>query len=219
MKLEILYTSIVVIAEHLDPSILHPSYLVAEGIIPKDWELAEPSISTPVRSNARFTNGIAFSVDPNRFQVVENDPIEDYSKSLLPQLARTYIDKLPKVRYMKLGINVKAFIEHSSAGGLLVAKFLTEGSWDREESKPTEMAIRLGYPLKGSLFRLGIESGRATRTVNESESRLGIILDANYHTDLPDGSPMETLEESIKEYPDRISHAVETFRATFELGG
>ena len=47
MGLAVLNRAVVVLAREHNPTILHPSFLGAQGIVPKDWQLAEPPMCTP----------------------------------------------------------------------------------------------------------------------------------------------------------------------------
>jgi hypothetical protein len=46
MKLEIVNTSVVVLAAEHNPTILHPAFLSAQEIVPEGWELI-PSVHHP----------------------------------------------------------------------------------------------------------------------------------------------------------------------------
>src|SRR5438094_3822819 len=63
VKLGLLNTVIVILARGLNPSVLHPSFLLSEGIVPPDWRPSEPPVCTPKVSIIKYTNGISFLID------------------------------------------------------------------------------------------------------------------------------------------------------------
>src|SRR4051794_1104305 len=81
MKLEWLKASVVVAAREHNPTILHPAFLVAQEIVPPDWELAKDPICTPAFAIVTYRNGITFSVEGSRFQVSDTKLRIDLAKS------------------------------------------------------------------------------------------------------------------------------------------
>jgi hypothetical protein len=129
MKLELLNTSVVVVAQEHNPTILHPAFLAAEGIAPQDWKPAAPPICTPAFSFVKYGNGIVFTVESNRFSVTDESPSGEVAESLAPKLAISYVEKLPHVRYTAVGINLHGFVLCETPEAFLIARFLKEGSY------------------------------------------------------------------------------------------
>ena len=111
VQFEILNTSIVVLASQHNPSILHPSFLQSQGIVPNDWETLEPPICTPVFASVKYQNGIVFTVEQNKFQVIDNQTKDNFDKSLMPELVIRYCEHLPHVHYNAVGINFDCFMK------------------------------------------------------------------------------------------------------------
>jgi len=109
MKLRVFDTSIVVLAEGHNPTILHPAFLTSQDIVPQDWQLAEDPVCTPAASLVKYDNGIQFSVQSNRLQVFQAEPPENVGSSEIPALADRYIKTLPHVRYKAVGVNMRGF--------------------------------------------------------------------------------------------------------------
>jgi len=183
VKLEILNSSVVVLAKHHNPTILHPSFLSSEGIVPSDWEIAEPPVSTPVFAMVKYKNGIILSVEENRFQVRREEMQEDVEKSQLPVLACKYVQKLPHVKYQAVGINFKGFIECDTPEALVMDRFLKPGIANFNDTHPEASGFRFVYKLDDVRLRLSFDSGKIKRADSENE-RSGILIDANYHMDL-----------------------------------
>src|SRR5690348_7266953 len=109
VRLELVEASVVVLAQDHNPSILHPSFLASQGIVPEEWQCAEPPICTPAFSVTSYANGVVFTVESHRFQVQDKNPQGNGSTSPAPELAARYIRKLPYVRYRAVGINLTGF--------------------------------------------------------------------------------------------------------------
>ena len=84
-NLIILNTSVVIVASAHNPSILHPAFLQAQEIVPLDWETIEQPISTPAFSITKYSNGIVFIAESNKFQVRDDNPSENISESEIPK--------------------------------------------------------------------------------------------------------------------------------------
>lgn len=183
VRLEILNASVVILAEHHNPTILHPSFLTSEGIVPGDWELAEPPVSTPVFALVKYRNGIVFSVEENKFQVTDAQTKDDFRESPVAVLACRYAEKLPHVHYTAAGINFQGFIERSSPEKAVIDRFIKEGSIDLEAACPSALGLNIVYDIAETRLRLSIDPGKVKRPKNVEE-RSGILANANYHVDL-----------------------------------
>ncbi len=137
MQLELLNTAVVVVAQEHNPTILHPAFLASQGIVPEDWQLAEPPVCTPAFSVAKYENGISFTVDSNRFLVAEERPAGNPAASRIPGLAVSYVEQLPHVRYRSLGVNFTGYCLRQSPERFLMERFLTVNNHRRIDSRST----------------------------------------------------------------------------------
>ena len=94
--------SVVVTAKFHNPSILNRDFLVLQGIVPGDWEVKESVITPPV-SVVRYGNGIDWTVDQSRLEVVEKCGGEFRDEYVVHRLVDAYLEKLPHVPYRSLG--------------------------------------------------------------------------------------------------------------------
>ncbi len=183
MKLEILSTSVVVLAKHHNPTILHPSFLDFEGIVPSDWETVE-AVCTPVFAVVKYKNGIVFNVVENKFQVTDNKIKDDFRKSEVSDLACKYAEKLPHVHYTAVGVNFNGFIESAEAKSIVMEQFLKPNAADFNGISPETLGLRVVYKLPDARLVLSLDGGKAN--VGTEKERSGILVNANYHMDLPD---------------------------------
>ena len=216
MKLEILNTTVVVLAKHHNPTILHPSFLASEGIVPQDWETSELPVSTPVFAMVKYKNGIVFNVDENRFQVIKEELKNDVGKSQVPMLVCKYVKKLPHVKYQAVGINFKGFIECDNPETLVMDRFLKAGIADFNGTRPEASGFRFVYRLGDIRLRLSFDSGKVKRAKSENE-RTGILIDANYHLDLAGDNIYQEIEKATSLYSVQYNHFIKAVRNILAL--
>lgn len=194
--LQILNSSVVVAAAAHNPSILHPSFLVAEKIVPDSWQLAEPPLCTPPLSLVKYQNGIAISVEQEKLQVVDNEPGDPVS-SQVPEIAERYTRTLPYTRYTGVGINVNGFVETADAKAIL-ERFVAPGPWNEGELQASAVGVRFVYAVLGTRLRIAFDGGAVQKTGGPSRS--GVVIAANYHVDLSGPDLAAELSTAIRRY-------------------
>jgi hypothetical protein len=203
MELELLNTTIVVLAQEHNPTILHPAFLTAQGIVPEDWELADKPLCTPAFSFAKYTNGITFTVEGNRFVVTEEKPAGNAGQSTVSKLAIAYAEKLPHVRYKALGVNFAACCLRQHPEQFLIERFLKAGPWNDGARPMKALGCRFVYHVEDAILRIGVDGGQVNR---EEESEPAIILNGNFHSELPGEKPVEALRKLVGRWADRLDH-------------
>lgn len=191
VKFETLNTSIVILAEAHNPSILHPSFLSSLGIVPNDWQLAEPPICTPMVSIVKYANKTVFKAEPNKLMVLSESPTEC---SLLSEIVAKYVQTLPHVNYAAVGTNVAGYIElpdHPEAW--IVERFLKQGPGNDDKLTPKAATIKLIYGLERSTLTLNCDPGSVRRHDQLSEQPC-LLIGGNVHIPL---SPEHRLEETL----------------------
>jgi len=207
MELELLNTSVVVIAQDHNPTILHPAFLTSQGIVPDDWQLADAPLSTPVFSLAKYKNGITFNVESNRFVVTEEKPAGNPEDSKIAELAISYAKKLPHVRYKATGVNFNGFCLYENPERFLIARFLQQGPWNAEPQPMKAFGSRFLYDIEGAVLRFGLDGGQVNR---EDKSEPAILVNGNFHAELPSEKPLEALEVLLSRWSDRRNQFVRT---------
>jgi hypothetical protein len=216
MKLEILDTTVVILASDHNPTILHPSFLESNGIVPKDWQLAEAPICTPLFAMARYSNGIQFIAESIKFQVSQAPPPSPFSNSEAPSLAQKYISKLPHVPYTSIGLNIGAIINCSNPDDLLIKRFLSTGAWNEYDLKLKSLALRFVYPLEKGLVSLMCDPGKVERGSDKLEIS-GVTIKANYHNDLEGNDRLNQAKDILSKFADRCEHFSMIIRKLFEI--
>jgi len=214
MELRFLNTSIGVAARDHNPTVLHPAFLASQQIV-TDVELLEPPICTPAFAVVKYANGLVFTVERERFQLLDNRLREDFSSSDIPRLATKYLKTLPHVRYTGVGINITAFVECINPETFLITRFLKPGEWNDEALAVRDLGLNFVYEVPQAVLRLSCSAG----TVRHSEmgEKRGILLTANYHTDLPEVETIKEAEGVLTLYSERCAHFSQTAKRILGL--
>jgi len=208
--------AVVVLAQDHNPTILHPSFLASQSIVPEDWELAEPPLCTPPLSVVKYSNGIVFTVESNKLQVAKSPATSPLRESPIPQYASRYVEKLPHVRYIAVGVNFSAVLEDAEPSRQLIGRFLTEGAWNAGDLALKELSLRLVYSANGGILNLSCSPG----SVLEASTGLivkGVILNANYHFTLPGGNPLEEAVDAMMKFPHLGDHFIQVVKTIFSI--
>jgi hypothetical protein len=215
MKLEWLKASVVVTAQEQNPTILHPAFLAAEGIVPPDWELAEDPICTPAFAIVTYRNGITFSVEGSRFQVSDAGLGADLEQSRVGSLAAAYLKRLPHVRYTEVEVRWQAFVEHSDPATLLIQRFLKPGAWNAAPLKLDSLGLRFEYSVDRALLDLFLDAGSVEQ---DGVDRTGVIVTGSYSSALPGNRALEVLLALLGLGTDWCRHFAKTARTVIGLG-
>ena len=202
--MKILNTAVVVLGENHNPSILHPSFLKAQKIVPSDWEPQEGRvICTPAFSETRYPNSIIFTVDIERLQIKDERPPEDVTKSLVTGLATSYVESLPHVPYKAVGINFAVGIEKVDPGPWMIERFIRPGPWNEDDMLSQSVNLQFQYTVNVGSANLSIVPGQFSI---ENVKYVGVILTANYHQAIPQAAALEGVKDAINEHAERYVH-------------
>lgn len=218
MQLTVFNEAVVILAQDHNPTILHPHFLRSEEIVPQDWEPADRPVCTPPFSMVRYTNGVVFTIESNKFQVAKSPATTDLQQSKLPTYAVAYIQKLPHVRYTAVGINLGAILSVSDPARNLIQQFLREGEWNSKELPLREMSLRLVYSVDDGSLNLSCNQGSVVDSASGSHTT-GIVLNANYHFNLPGGKPVQEAVEVLNQFSARCDHFLNVIERIFPEKG
>ena len=203
MNLRHLKFAVVVVAHDHNPTILHPSFLTSEKIVPGDWKLAGPPVCTPAFSMAQYANGITFHVESNRLVVTDSESDRSPDDSPLPTIAAKYIEKLPHVHYKAVGLNLHGFVSCENPETYLISRFLKEGPWNDHSHPMKSFGARFVYPAKEAILHLGCDAGVLQR---DDKERPVILVNGNYHSELSAQDSVEQAKQLIARHSERYRH-------------
>lgn len=166
--------AIAIIANNHNPSLLTPNFLKSNGIVPSNWELAEPPILDSQMARIRFTNDtiISSEFDTITFsQTIENKALKDVQ---VPEIVCKYVEKTPLADYQGIGINPNCFItfQDENQGTFrhyISTNLLSPGTWKNFGEEPIIATLQLEYTLKQGKFNLKIDDVKFRQTDNNHE--------------------------------------------------
>src|SRR5262245_32465278 len=139
MKFVAQNTSVVIVADMHNPTILHPFFLASQEIVPADWPLSELPVCTPAIAAVKYQNGIVLNVDPKKVTVRDNAPTPE---SPIPSIASKYVEALPHVHYSAVGLNISGYAENSNPEHWVIERFLKDGPGNNELLRPNAVGIK-----------------------------------------------------------------------------
>ncbi len=186
MDIKLVQFSIVVVANEHNPSLINPDFLEREGIIDNRWGLERvgDAITTPPFATVSYKGGITVTVEANKFQVVDQE-CDEPTQSYLPDIVARYIEVLPHVPYVAVGINFNGIMSIPDPASYLENHFLKNGGWDSTEHPLESVGLRFVYSRDGGRVVLTVDP--AHKANNRSDE--AILVKANFHRDCDDETP------------------------------
>lgn len=171
--------SVVVTAQSHNPSILTGEFLMASGIVPKEWVIAE-SLNIPPLSLVRFQNSIQWTLDESRLVVNEicESPIKDAYQ--IHESVTEYLNKVSYVPYRSLGLNWILYSEHNNPREWLTRQFLKTGAWTNVYQQ-MNMAPRFMLRLDDAVLTLAF----GDQVTLQKGTTSAIAVDCNVHHEGP----------------------------------
>lgn len=203
---EIVNRACVIVAASHNPTILNPDWLLRMELVPEDWELIPPAISTPVLSQVRYQNGVSVMFEPSKLSVildgegVDGPPIAD--------LVNRIVLVLPHVPYTGVGINFHAVEELESAGRILREKVIIAGPWHSEERTPSQLSAKFTYAVEDTMsLNVTVTSMHGVDESSEPPVEKDVLtFDANFHSDLiPDSEIVPQITDVLESFDEKQS--------------
>jgi len=200
-----LNVAVVIVAEQHNPSLLHPAFLQAQRIVPEDWEPSERPLCTPPLSVVEYANGVVFSAEQQKIQVLQNEP-GDLCAAVIAELTKKYVQTLPHVHHTAVGITFTVAVECENPEKIVLGGFIKEGSLALAGISPSAVQVRAAYPLGDeTVLNLSLVPGKVKLSGNLSEKAV-LIVTGNYHVPIPPGEGVEAVTREIGKYPERCQH-------------
>lgn len=211
-------STIVIVGELHNPTIINQDFLAMQDIVPIkwQWEVKERIFVTPALSRIQYTNDVVIHVEPNRAQFTdprENPPTE----SELPYIASKFVETLQHVRYKALGINFFSFAFDENPEHFLKDRFIKTGEWETKPIKLHSVGQKLVYLIPNGIATLYLDAGAASKTVDNSEETLpAVIINCNFHYDCKEYPADKSIISFIEEismdwqlYQDMLKNTIQ----------
>ena len=190
--------SVVVTAEFHNPSILNRDFLASQGIVPPDWEVATAIITPPV-SVVRYRNGIEWTVDQSRLNVVEQCQSSFRNEYRVHSLVGAYLEKLPHVPYRSLGLNCNVAMSLNDPQHWITERFLKPGAWLQGEPRVLGMTPKFSVDAGDAVCHFAFGSEEVPGADRGTGS--AVVVDCNVHH--PGPLDVNGLRAAIERWPER----------------
>jgi hypothetical protein len=176
-KFSLHWVNIVILAEFHNPSILNPDFLKGNKIVPQDWEAVEV-LTTPAFASVKYSNNVVFFVDRERFEVRRECGGEFLKNYDIHDMAATYVNVLPHVRYTTMGLNWQISIENAEPEKFVTERFLKAEAWKDSGLALLNSSVNLNFEIDSVVCKLNFMAGRAKVADQEHPA---VIISINFH--------------------------------------
>jgi hypothetical protein len=211
-------TSIVVVGEDCNPSILNPDFLRVQGIVPAEWgwALADAPLTTRNLSVVTYDCEVTIKVEPNRFQVTDASGSAPDAHARLLKIARRYVEVLPHVRYTAVGNNFQRFLAVDAPLDMLQQHFIKQGPWLDKNS--LDVGVSFAYDHDGGRLTLAFENKLLIAPQNDEFHQVeGVGIKANFHRECTGYPTHEQVFAHIEKLPadsDLLANRIAAFLST-----
>lgn len=197
MNKTIFDTSIVIIANQHNPTILHDSLLRSYEIIPGTFQVVQnQQVCTPAFSSVKYTNGIEFLVDNIRLQIKNTKPSPSKTDLSVDTLASAYLKRVPLVAYTHIGLNI-SYILKSEDPDFMKSHFIKKDFLRKFEIDDINLSFM--KKLEDSILTVTtkMETG-----VEDNEFLIKVL--GNYNFELKENESNEDIIKIIENYTAKI---------------
>lgn len=180
--------SIEIRAEHHNPTILHPSFLLHNNIVEKSWETVGDAISTPAFSVVNYAQGVRIYSQPDSIIFVQSiDELNNDLRVEVPGIASRYVTMLPHVDYREVNITISKVLplDEIASKSFVSERFLRDGAWNSLGKSKPEAMLRLCYTiddnLEGSTMFIDIAPTEKEMDTEEEVEEFGVNFEFTFN--------------------------------------
>jgi hypothetical protein len=215
-KIQVQELAIAIAAKNFNPIILNPDFLKYGDLIPEDWELARSPVYTKDAVQLIFKNGVGIIAQPKRIVFVEALNTKNFDEIEIPDIARKFIEKLPKLDYQAVGINPRGYVSYSSndeAYRYFHQTLLNSGEWQNFGKAPVTASLQLAYSLENGQFNLTLNQG--ILKLPEDKSVPVLLFSGNFNYEIASQVQSERLRD-LNQLILNWQSNLETFREVID---
>ena len=205
--------SVVVTAEHHDPSILSPLFLQSNQIVPDDWKVVKSETATQ-SSTVQYNNKILLKMDASDLEIqeaVEGPFRENYD---IHSIADAYISKVPNAPYRDLGLNCMVGIRVANPEQWMQQRFLSSGPWLKGDPDLHPIQTTLAVQEEDDLLYLfSFYPGEMKNNQTEESERIVVVVVNIHHQGLLSA---DSIREAIRRWPKRQAFILATLERVLE---
>ena len=184
-ELRLARVDVAVSAEHHNPSILTPDFLLLSGVVPSHWRVEEAELSREF-SSVLFHNGVLWVMNQERLLIEESRDGLTFSEPFeVHQLARRYLEEVRMVPYLNLVLSFHGWAPIAGSGEdprrWLAERLLQPGKLNAHPGgvmlEPTVL-----FDVSGALVRLTMTRPARVGVAGEGDS-IGVRVRVLYRGD------------------------------------
>lgn len=177
--------SIIVTGEYHNPSILTPTFLRHNNIVPDadGYQKPDDILVSSQFSNLQYGN-LAIQADRQRISFHEK---RDSQKLQSPEIVRQYLRHVPHVRYTGIGINPTLFIDSTQGNGreMILQSLVKKGAWLLHEGVSSNAELKCTFDWeKNRRVSFSITAGNVRVSEHESVENVLVFHEGNLHFDI-----------------------------------
>ncbi|MBT3905164.1 MAG: hypothetical protein HOF30_05765 [Rhodospirillaceae bacterium] len=199
-------TTVVLVANAHNPSLLNPDFLKLNEVVPADWDVDE-TITTPGISYVKYVNGVTVQVEPGRCLVSQAGVGQFRDSYEIHDVAKKYVRVLPHIPYHGVGVNWEFSVEKKNAFRWLRDRFLKPGDWRNFGGRMRSAEYKFSIELEGAVLNLGIKPAKFKMPDNGEVFEVAVV-DANFHT-VVKPTEIESICVAIDRYPEFQAHLLD----------
>lgn len=193
--------TISLIAKNQRPGLLSHEFLRCTDIVPAEWELARPPVSTPQVAQVVFENGISLTAKGNQISLAESISDKTEGDIEIPEIAVRYATALPASGYEKIHIYIRQiFCLDGVDNDYVVDHLIVKGPWLDYRDAVVDAAVQLAYRFGDKSLILSANPGKVNRAGGDPDPA-AVFTGAFQH---------EFIEDNGRE---RIEWATETLQS------
>ena len=217
-SVELVQLSVVLIADHVDPSMINPDFLRLNGIVNHDLQTGQPPVSTPVFSQVAFEDGFTVTAQTDRVEFVQRgETLTEDAAS--PNVARRFLEKIPYPAYKAIGINPVGTkpLDPGYVSGVADA-LIERGAWMAFGDVSPMVSLKATYLYDNRKITMDVQD--AKRRDADGSEQPGLLFVANIHRDVSEtdqGRRIASLMSILSAWKDDLSD-FNNLVAKFNLG-
>lgn len=194
---------VAIAAKNLTPTMLSEDFLKFSGIVPDDWKLSKQPILNPNYAQLSFQNGVVIVGQPRNVTFVETIGSKTLEQVQAPNVARFYVQKLPKAEYQSLTVSPKVIVPLSrsqeAARNYLTRTLLAPGPWQKFGQAPVQASISFLYEL--NRCQLSLSVNEAKLKLQDQAPVSGLLFSGSFNYQIPENTErISWLEEQISNW-------------------
>jgi hypothetical protein len=197
------------------PQSLHLDFLKYNGVVPADWQLAQPPIRNQQINRLIFQNDVHIVSQAHSLTLVQPIVLSHPEQLQVPELAHRYIRALGEdgQNYLAIGISPKSLVLMNpvakSQAGHVVETLLRPGDWQHKGDRPAQATVNLLYPLDRCQFKMTLEDVK--HQMPDRTEVPAVLVSGNFHY------PLAEEGDRVKQLSAAIDHWKKDLRTYLEI--